>query len=549
MERLGHIIEEAVTTDVWKPIQLSRGGPFLSHLFYADDLIIFGQASVSQAAVVSECLDRFCEDAGQAVNKGKSAIFCSRNTDRQTASNVATALGIPLTQNLGSYLGVPILHERITNETYQEILNRLDKKLSGWKVKTLSLAGRVTLAKSVLSAIPAYAMQTSLIPTTTCEAIDKKIRDFVWGSSDQERKIHLVSWDRICAPKSEGGLGLRLASHLNRAYMTKLAYLFFTNEEALWVRILQSKYFKDGRDGLVQKKLPSKSAVWRGISREWATMTQGIRALIHDGAATAFWTARWVDSDLRLIEFANTEVQGFNIDDSVADFVDENGSWDLQKLTPLLQPEGLNMVAGSSPPVAGSGEDDWCWGGESNGHFSIKSAYELLRSNVQAADTLWDKIWRWKGPARVNHFLWLAAQNKLLTNSQRVKRKIASDGSCGYCQDESEDVIHILRDCRFAKEVWELSGIQAPNPQAWQVQRQEWLRIGITSAELQARNWEIRLQHTYREANKAADHLANRGHSLPLGDHSVPTSDPELGFILRYDCYGISELRTITIND
>ncbi|CAN1168442.1 Putative ribonuclease H protein At1g65750 [Linum perenne] len=67
--------------------------------------------------------------------------------------------------------------------------------------------------------------------------------------------------------------------------------------------------------------------------------------------------------------------------------------------------------------------------------------------------------------------------------------------------------------------------------------------------ELQARNWEIRLQHTYREANKAADHLANRGHSLPLGDHSVPTSDPELGFILRYDCYGISELRTITIND
>ncbi|CAN1761920.1 Putative ribonuclease H protein At1g65750 [Linum perenne] len=326
------------------------------------------------------------------------------------------------------------------------------------------------------------------------------------------------------------------------------------------------------------------------------------------------------------------------------------------------------MVAGSSPPVAGSGEDDWCWGGESNGHFSIKSAYELLRSNVQAADTLWDKIWRWKGPARVNHFLWLAAQNKLLTNSQRVKRKIASDGSCGYCQDESEDVIHILRDCRFAKEVWELSGIQASNPQAWQVQRQEWLRIGITSAEstrfgltcwalwkarnerifsngqinsdgsvlqpsglaavgglirnevghctaayslnlgkcsitraelrgalfglhkawdlgyrkvlmlmdstaaikifekkedtqhqhaaeacqfqeLQARNWEIRLQHTYREANKAADHLANRGHSLPLGDHSVPTSDPELGFILRYDCYGISELRTITIND
>ncbi|CAN1122260.1 hypothetical protein LINPERHAP2_LOCUS1265 [Linum perenne] len=44
----------------------------------------------------------------------------------------------------------------------------MDKKLSSWKAKSLSLAGRVTLAQSVLSAIPAYAMQTSLLPNTTC---------------------------------------------------------------------------------------------------------------------------------------------------------------------------------------------------------------------------------------------------------------------------------------------------------------------------------------------------------------------------------------------
>ncbi|CAN1815656.1 Putative ribonuclease H protein At1g65750 [Linum perenne] len=62
-------------------------------------------------------------------------------------------------------------------------------------------------------------------------------------------------------------------------------------------------------------------------------------------------------------------------------------------------------------------------------------------------------------------------------------------------------------------------------------------------------DWEVQLRHTYREANKAADHLANRGHSLPLGDYPVPTSDTELGYFLRYDCYGISELRSIVVND
>ncbi|CAN1153419.1 hypothetical protein LINPERHAP2_LOCUS19394 [Linum perenne] len=43
-------------------------------------------------------------------------------------------------------------------------------------------------------------------------------------------------------------------------------------------------------------------------------------------------------------------------------------------------------------------------------------------------------------------------------------------------------------------------------------------------------NWEVHLRHTYREANKAVDHLANRGHSLPPRDYSVPASDLELGF-------------------
>ncbi|CAN1139789.1 Putative ribonuclease H protein At1g65750 [Linum perenne] len=55
-------------------------------------------------------------------------------------------------------------------------------------------------------------------------------------------------------------------------------------------------------------------------------------------------------------------------------------------------------------------------------------------------------------------------------------------------------------------------------------------------------------QHIYREANKAADFLAGKGHSLTLGNHLVPSSDNSLGFYLRYDCIGISEERLIVIN-
>ncbi|CAN1845044.1 hypothetical protein LINPERHAP1_LOCUS37694 [Linum perenne] len=56
-------------------------------------------------------------------------------------------------------------------------------------------------------------------------------------------------------------------------------------------------------------------------------------------------------------------------------------------------------------------------------------------------------------------------------------------------------------------------------------------------------------QHLYREGNKVADFLANRGHDFPFGSHSFPLSDCNLSYFLRYDCLGISEPRHVLINN
>ncbi|CAN1303407.1 Putative ribonuclease H protein At1g65750 [Linum perenne] len=58
--------------------------------------------------------------------------------------------------------------------------------------------------------------------------------------------MHLISWEQICKPKSKGGLGLRSARHLNMTFMCKLAFLFVQQSEALWVQVLQTKYFLGG---------------------------------------------------------------------------------------------------------------------------------------------------------------------------------------------------------------------------------------------------------------------------------------------------------------
>ncbi|CAN1781937.1 Putative ribonuclease H protein At1g65750 [Linum perenne] len=96
------------------------------------------------------------------------------------------------------------------------------KKLEGWKGNSLSFAGRMTLAMSVLNFIPSYAMQTSVIPVATTKCIDAIIRNFIWGGFSVKTKTHLLSWDHICRSKAQGGLGLRKVRELNQAYLMKL---------------------------------------------------------------------------------------------------------------------------------------------------------------------------------------------------------------------------------------------------------------------------------------------------------------------------------------
>ncbi|CAN1127664.1 Putative ribonuclease H protein At1g65750, partial [Linum perenne] len=60
-----------------------------------------------------------------------------------------------------------------------------------------------------------------------------------------------------------------------------------------------------------------------------------------------------------------------------------------------------------------------------------------------------------------------------------------------------------------------------------------------------SKDWEIKLKHVYREGNPVADFLAQLGHKLPRGCHSIPLSDCNLAYHVRYDCMGISEPRLV----
>ncbi|KAL5820377.1 hypothetical protein ACOSQ3_022259 [Xanthoceras sorbifolium] len=130
MEKLSHLIVDSVSKGLWKPIRISREGPLISHLFFADDLILFGHASLQQANAMKDCLDLFCSYSRQQVSFPKSRVCCSPNVSMVDARCIANICGSPITKDLGNYLGVPLIHGRINKHTYRGILEKVHNRLA-----------------------------------------------------------------------------------------------------------------------------------------------------------------------------------------------------------------------------------------------------------------------------------------------------------------------------------------------------------------------------------------------------------------------------------
>lgn len=87
---------------------------------------------------------------------------------------------------------MPIFHSRVTKATYQEILDKVQQRLLGWNAKHLSLEGRITLAQSVIQALPIYAMQCLTIPALVLNKNDQTYKHFIWSGNKEKRKLNLI---------------------------------------------------------------------------------------------------------------------------------------------------------------------------------------------------------------------------------------------------------------------------------------------------------------------------------------------------------------------
>uniref|UniRef100_A0A2N9GE45 Reverse transcriptase domain-containing protein n=1 Tax=Fagus sylvatica TaxID=28930 RepID=A0A2N9GE45_FAGSY len=325
----------------------------ISHLLYANDTILFCDANVTQMLYIRMVLTCFEVATGLRVNMAKSEMI--------------------LVGEGASYKA---------NAVWNPILEKMERRLSGWQKLYLSKGGRLTLLKSTLSSLPTYFLSLFTIPKSVANRLEKLQRDFLWGGMGNNFKHHLVGWDNVCVPKAKGGLGVRSLVLFNKALLEKWLWRFSLEENNLWRQVLVEKFRVElGGWGTKPIRGAYGCGLWKGIMLGWDDYFQHVEFVIgQDSGGVGDWNV--------------TFTRGFN-------------DWEVEIVVEFFQ-----LLSSYAVPIMAP--DGVKWKYNKAGVFDSCSFYAVL--NVRPGLVfLWKMIWKVKAPPRVAFFIWSAAWGKILT--------------------------------------------------------------------------------------------------------------------------------------
>ncbi|PKU86876.1 Putative ribonuclease H protein [Dendrobium catenatum] len=211
---------------------ISIDGFILTHLLYADDVLIFGEATTENCNSLTNILSTFAKASGLHVNLDKSSILLPKNL--LNPDNICRALSIPLISEKFDYLGIPLSFKRLKVSDFLPLIESISKKLSGWKANLLSFAGRLQFLRYTILNSIAYWIRGSIIPKSVFKLLKKMCSKFLFfGDHTAGKKLHMVSWDKCCAPKENGGIGLPSFQALHYATLCSLILRIYNVESPL----------------------------------------------------------------------------------------------------------------------------------------------------------------------------------------------------------------------------------------------------------------------------------------------------------------------------
>jgi hypothetical protein len=411
-EGLNDLLQQATIQGEIHGVSLCRRGPKITNLFFADGSLLFCRATTLECQKFQDILQLYEKASGQQLNRAKTTLFFSRNTPTTVQEELKDILGVPSIKQYEQYLGLPSLVGKEKIICFSQIKEKVWSKIKGWKEKLLSQAGREILIKAVVQAIPTYTMNCFKLLVKLCKDIEGIIRRFWWGQKNDQRKIHWISWDKLCQPKGREGLGFKELQKFNIALLAKQFWRLMHVKNSLFFKVFSAKFFPNGNI-LEAPEKNSGSFAWRSILKAKELILSGSSLRVGDGANIKIKGTKWLldEGHQRII----SPIPDLPSDAKVRDLIHGTPPiWNTNLIRTIFLPYDAEAIlkiplSDRSPP------DRLIWHANRDGKFTVRSGYHLLlresrTSNPECSrqgepDPLWKTIWAAQIPAKVRTFL------------------------------------------------------------------------------------------------------------------------------------------------
>ncbi|XP_019242573.1 PREDICTED: uncharacterized protein LOC109222707 [Nicotiana attenuata] len=230
----------------------------VTHICFADDLLMFCKGDKKSITALQNIFNKFSKASGLQASAEKSSIYIagvSQHTKEELIQLTGYAEGsIPF-----KYLGVPLSARKLNIHQCLPLVEKITERIRCWSARMLSYSGRVQLIKSVLFGVQTYWAQIFLIPKKIMKMIETLCRTFLWTGSNEFSRKALIAWDKICQPKSAGGLNVMNIRIWNKAAVLKHLWALAMKKDSLWIKWAHTYYIK--RKQIEETPTP-KAAAW-----------------------------------------------------------------------------------------------------------------------------------------------------------------------------------------------------------------------------------------------------------------------------------------------